>query len=61
MMSGTDDGDVYVSEGEAPRRWWKVPVPHGPEYYARMARKWGLVSVAMAAVHVVLYVLGRAG
>lgn len=43
------------------RRWGKVPVPHSTEYYARVARRWALVSVALAAMHIVLYVLDRTG
>lgn len=53
--------EVYINEDDAPRRWRKIPVPHGPEHYARMARTWGLVSVLLAGAHIVLYLLDRAG
>lgn len=57
------EAEVYINEDDAPRRWRKAPVVHGPEWYAGRARTYFLLSAVLVLVHSALTVIDiiRAG
>jgi hypothetical protein len=58
MMSGTDDGDVYVNQDDRPRRrgrpirvrprWRRRPVRVRPDHHAADAQYWARVAARHA-------------
>lgn len=66
-MSGRHDDDtdevvvgeaeVYISEDDAPRRWWAAPAGAGPAWYLERSRYWALASAFLFVGHLVLLIL----